>query len=93
MDAGDVRNDVQLRRSRRLERGVRQALVQQSSTNFPVRALRDELCEEWKMKLNEVPMSEPLIGAGLPPQAISEEVLLEKYAKGGERTVDEVRRR
>ena len=45
------------------------------------------------MKLNEVPMSEPLIGAGLPPQAISEEVLLEKYAKGGERTVDEVRRR
>src|SRR6185312_4695513 len=29
----------------------------------------------------------------LPPQAISEEVLLEKYAKGGERTVEEVRRR
>src|SRR6266496_6466167 len=29
----------------------------------------------------------------LPPQAICEEVLLEKYAKGGERTVDEVRRR
>ena len=31
--------------------------------------------------------------AGLPAQAISEEVLLEKYAKGGERTIDDVRRR
>ncbi len=29
----------------------------------------------------------------LPPQAISEEVLLEKYAKGGERTIEDVRRR
>ena len=29
----------------------------------------------------------------MPPQAIAEEVLLEKYAKGDERTVDEVRRR
>jgi len=31
--------------------------------------------------------------APLPAQAISEEVLLEKYAKGGERTIDDVRRR
>ena len=45
------------------------------------------------MKLNEVPMSDALSAAELPPQAICEEVLLEKYAKGGERTVDEVRRR
>ena len=29
----------------------------------------------------------------LPPQAISEDVLLEKYAKGGERTIEDVRRR
>ena len=33
------------------------------------------------------------IPAALPPQAISEEVLLEKYAKGDERTIDDVRRR
>jgi ribonucleoside-diphosphate reductase alpha chain len=31
--------------------------------------------------------------AALPPQAISEEVLLEKYAKGAERTIEDVRRR
>ncbi|HSI49328.1 MAG TPA: adenosylcobalamin-dependent ribonucleoside-diphosphate reductase [Ideonella sp.] len=31
--------------------------------------------------------------ANLPPQAISEEVLVEKYAKGDERSVDEVRAR
>src|SRR5262245_43734624 len=45
------------------------------------------------MKRNEVPKSPPLSTAELPPQAISEEVLLEKYAKGDERTVEEVRRR
>ena len=33
------------------------------------------------------------IPAALPPQAISEEVLLEKYAKGEERTIEDVRRR
>src|SRR4029450_5828338 len=31
--------------------------------------------------------------APLPPQSISEEILLEKYAKGGEQTVDAIRRR
>ncbi len=31
--------------------------------------------------------------AAIPPQSIAEEVLLEKYAKGDERSVDEVRRR
>ena len=45
------------------------------------------------MKLNEVTMADQLTAAGMPPQAIAEEVLLEKYAKGGERTGDEVRRR
>ena len=45
------------------------------------------------MKLNEMNLAgQPARGA-LPPQAISEEVLLEKYAKNDERTVDEVRRR
>ncbi|HSU43491.1 MAG TPA: adenosylcobalamin-dependent ribonucleoside-diphosphate reductase, partial [Casimicrobiaceae bacterium] len=33
------------------------------------------------------------VPAALPSQAISEEVLLEKYAKGGERTIEDVRRR
>ena len=33
------------------------------------------------------------IPAALPPQAISEEVLLEKYAKGDERSIEAVRRR
>jgi ribonucleoside-diphosphate reductase alpha chain len=36
---------------------------------------------------------EPPAAAELPLQTISEEVLLEKYAKAGERTIDEVRRR
>ena len=36
-------------------------------------------------------MAEQLIA--MPPQAIADEVLLEKYAKGDERTVDDVRRR
>ncbi|HJV71278.1 adenosylcobalamin-dependent ribonucleoside-diphosphate reductase [Ideonella sp.] len=43
------------------------------------------------------PASTPTAGSGLraalPPQAISAEVLAEKYAKGNERTVDEVRLR
>ena len=33
------------------------------------------------------------VPAALPPQAISEEVLLEKYAKGNERSIEDVRRR
>ena len=45
------------------------------------------------MKLKEIARAEPLTAVELPLQAISEEVLLEKYAKGGERTADEVRRR
>jgi ribonucleoside-diphosphate reductase alpha chain len=45
------------------------------------------------MKLNDVTIADQLTAAGMPPQAIAEEVLLEKYAKGGERTGDEVRRR
>src|SRR5689334_18723784 len=34
-----------------------------------------------------------VLPAALPAQAISEEVLLEKYAKRGERTIEDVRRR
>jgi ribonucleoside-diphosphate reductase alpha chain len=45
------------------------------------------------MKMNDMNRAEPLTTATLPPQAISEEVLLEKYAKGGEATIDDVRRR
>ena len=45
------------------------------------------------MKLNDVNVATQPAQPGLPPQAIAEEVLLEKYAKGDERTVDEVRRR
>ena len=45
------------------------------------------------MKLNEVNVAGKSTKVEMPPQAISEEVLLEKYAKGGERTGDEVRRR
>ena len=41
------------------------------------------------MKLRDVPMTEQ--PPAMPAQAIAEEVLLEKYAKGDERTVDEVR--
>src|SRR5438874_10864560 len=43
------------------------------------------------MHPNEIALAAPL--TELSPQAICEDVLLEKYAKGGERTVDEVRRR
>src|SRR5258708_3155706 len=44
------------------------------------------------MKLN-VHAAPPGPQPELPPQAISGEVLLEKYAKGDERTVEDVRRR
>jgi len=37
--------------------------------------------------------TQPATTASLPAQAISEEVLLEKYAKGDERTIDDVRKR
>jgi len=43
------------------------------------------------MKLNEVTVIVP--PDGMPAQAIAEDVLLEKYAKGSERTANEVRRR
>ena len=43
------------------------------------------------MKRDDVTMAEQR--AAMPPQAIADDVLLEKYAKAGERTVDEVRRR
>jgi ribonucleoside-diphosphate reductase alpha chain len=44
------------------------------------------LCQELEMKLNDPALA-------LPSQAISIDVLLEKYAKGDERTADDVRRR
>ncbi len=45
------------------------------------------------MKLDDVNAATQPATPRLPPQAISEEVLLEKYAKGDERTVEDVRRR
>src|SRR6202521_5957406 len=48
---------------------------------------------EYRMKLNDVNVATQPPKPGLPAQAIAEEVLLEKYAKGGELTIDDVRRR
>ena len=45
------------------------------------------------MKLDDLKTLSSAIPAALPPQSISEEVLLEKYAKGNERTIEAVRRR
>ena len=45
------------------------------------------------MKLDDHKTLRPATSPSLPPQSISEEVLLEKYAKGGEQNVDAVRRR
>jgi ribonucleoside-diphosphate reductase alpha chain len=45
------------------------------------------------MKLNDAAMASRAGAVDLAPQAISLDVLLEKYAKGGERTLDDVRRR
>src|SRR5580704_7714287 len=45
------------------------------------------------MKVDVLAQAEPVVAAALPPQAIAEDVLLEKYAKGDERTADDVRRR
>ena len=45
------------------------------------------------MKLDDPRTFDTALRAALPPQAISEEVLREKYAKGSERTIEAVRRR
>ncbi|HEV3239747.1 MAG TPA: adenosylcobalamin-dependent ribonucleoside-diphosphate reductase [Casimicrobiaceae bacterium] len=45
------------------------------------------------MKVDVLAQAEPAVAAALPPQAIAEDVLLEKYAKGDERTANDVRRR
>ncbi len=45
------------------------------------------------MKLNDVVSQQPEVACPLAEQEISREVLREKYAKGNERTVDDVRRR
>jgi ribonucleoside-diphosphate reductase alpha chain len=45
------------------------------------------------MKRDEITMPQLPEAAAMPPQAIAEDVLLEKYAKGDERTAEEVRRR
>src|SRR5258708_37726189 len=45
------------------------------------------------MKLNDVHAVPHVPQPELAPQVISGEVLLEKYAKGDERTIDDVRRR
>jgi ribonucleoside-diphosphate reductase alpha chain len=45
------------------------------------------------MKLDDPKHLRASLPPAIPPQAISEEVLLEKYAKGDERTIEDVRRR
>ena len=45
------------------------------------------------MKLDDLKTLRTAAPALLPPQSISEEILLEKYAKGGEQTIDAIRRR
>jgi len=45
------------------------------------------------MHPSEIKLAAPFAAPGLPAQPICDEVLLEKYAKGVERTVDDVRRR
>jgi len=45
------------------------------------------------MKLDDPKALRPTVPAALVPQAISEEVLREKYAKGNERSIEAVRRR
>jgi ribonucleoside-diphosphate reductase alpha chain len=45
------------------------------------------------MKLDDPKTLDQAAPAAMSPQAISEEVLLEKYAKGDEQTIDAVRRR
>src|SRR5260370_9795035 len=71
------------------------ALPEQSSASvLHARALPVGLYgTEYRMKLNDVNVATQPAKPELPAQAISEEVLLEKYAKGGERTIDDVRRR
>ncbi|MEO8345749.1 MAG: adenosylcobalamin-dependent ribonucleoside-diphosphate reductase [Betaproteobacteria bacterium] len=45
------------------------------------------------MKIDDPKTLKPVLPPALPAQTISEEVLLEKYAKGNERTIEAVRRR
>ena len=45
------------------------------------------------MKLDDLKTLHSAAPTALPPQSISEEVLLEKYAKGSEQNVEAVRRR
>jgi ribonucleoside-diphosphate reductase alpha chain len=45
------------------------------------------------MKRDDSKSTKPELRSGLPAQPISTEVLLEKYAKGGERSIEAVRRR
>ena len=45
------------------------------------------------MKLDDLKTLRSAAPAAMPPQSISEEILLEKYAKGNEQNVDAVRRR
>src|SRR5262249_46536578 len=50
--------------------------------------------QEQPMRAKKAVNAEPSVVASAPlPQAISEEVLQDKYAKGDERTIDDVRRR
>src|ERR1019366_9491556 len=61
--------------------------------NAAIQTQRTCLAYSQRNTMTTTTRTQPATTASLPAQAISEEVLLEKYAKGDERTIDDVRKR